>query len=76
MKPRIESRGPEIDMEKCVTQAGNSRYDMVLIASTRLRELKRQNRDSNVYITCVEALKEIESGRVDLTEYLAKIKIN
>ena len=51
MKPRIASRGPEIDMEQCVRQAGGGRYDMVLIGAQRLRELKRQHREDNKYIT-------------------------
>jgi hypothetical protein len=75
MKPRIASRGPEIDMEKCVRQAGGGRYDMVLIGAQRLRELKRVHReDTNRYVTCVDALHEIQAGQVNLIDYLAKVK--
>ena len=75
MKARVESRGPDIDMEKCVQQAGGGRYDMVLIGAQRLRELKRQHReDPTRYVTCVDALKEIQSGQVNLADYLAKVK--
>ena len=75
MKARILSRGPEIDMEKCVRQAGGGRYDMVLIGAQRLRELKRQHReDTGRYVTCVDALNEIQAGQVKLADYLAKVK--
>lgn len=75
MKIRIASRGPEIDMEKCVREAGGGRYDMVLIGAQRLRELKRQHRDNpNRYVTCVDALHEIQAGQVSLADYLAKVK--
>lgn len=75
MKTKISSRGPNIDTESCVRQAGGGRYDLILIAAQRLRELKRQHReDVNRYVTCVDALLEVQSGQVDLSDYLAKIK--
>jgi hypothetical protein len=75
MKARIASRGPEIDMERCVAQAGGGRYDMVLIGAQRLRELKRQHRENpDRYVTCVDALHEIQAGQVDLSDYLAKVR--
>jgi hypothetical protein len=75
MKSRIESRGPKIDMEQCVRQAGGGRYDMVLIGAQRLRELKRVHReDTSRYVTCVDALVEIQNGQVSLVDYLAKVK--
>ena len=75
MKPRIDSRGPKIDMEECVRQAGGGRYDMVLIAAQRLRELKRVHReDTTRYVTCVDALTEIQAGQVNLEDYLAKVQ--
>lgn len=74
MKPRIDSRSPTIDTERCVREAGGGRYDMVLIAAQRLRELKRQHREDNKYITAVDALLEVQNGQVDLVDYLAKVK--
>jgi hypothetical protein len=75
MKPRIASRGPVIDTEKCVHQAGGGRYDLVLIAAQRLRELKRIHReDTTRYVTCVDALVEVQTGQVNLEDYLAKVK--
>jgi hypothetical protein len=74
MKPRIASRGPGIDTEACVRQAGGGRYDLVLIGAQRLRELKRQHRESGRYVTPVDALIEIQAGQVNLADYLAKVK--
>jgi hypothetical protein len=48
---------------------------MVLIGAQRLRELKSVHRaDVNRYVTCVDALTEIQGGQVDLADYLAKVK--
>jgi DNA-directed RNA polymerase omega subunit len=71
--PRIESRSGEINTERCVEQAGG-RYDLVLIAAQRLRELKRQHRESNKFVTTIDALKEVESGQISISDYLVKIK--
>lgn len=74
MKARIESRSPIINTESCVQQAGGGRYDLVLIAAQRLRELKRQHREDNKYVTAIDALLEIQNGQVNLADYLAKVK--
>ena len=75
MKPRIASRGPTIDTEQCVRQAGGGRYDLILIAAQRLRELKRIHRENTSrYVTCVDALIEVQNGQVALADYLAKVK--
>lgn len=74
MKPRIDSRTTIIDTEACVRQAGGGRYDLVLIAAQRLRELKRQHREDNKYVTCIDALKEVQDGQINLADYLAKVK--
>ena len=36
------SRGTEIDTEKCVENAGG-RFDLVIMAAARSREIRRQN---------------------------------
>ncbi len=74
MKPRIDSRTAIIDTEQCVRQSGGGRYDLVLIASQRLRELKRQHREDNKYVTPIDALKEIQDGHINLAAYLAKVQ--
>jgi DNA-directed RNA polymerase subunit K/omega len=73
MGVRIESRSSEIDTELCVTNAGG-RYDLVIAAAQRLREMKRRARESNAYVTPIDALKELESGTFNMLDYLAKVK--
>lgn len=41
------SRGESIDTEKCVAQAGGNRFDMIIMASNRAREIKRNNSHSD-----------------------------
>jgi hypothetical protein len=74
MKPIIESRCGEIDLEKCVENAGGSRYDMIIALSQRLRELKRQARETGAYVTPVEALLEMQAGKVNMLHYMSKVK--
>jgi DNA-directed RNA polymerase omega subunit len=63
-----------LDYEKCSENVGG-RFDMILIASMRARELrkghaKKVNTDNG---PIVSALQEIEDGSID-REYLKKIK--
>jgi DNA-directed RNA polymerase subunit K/omega len=73
MKSRIESRTSQIDTEKCVEQAGG-RYDMVIATAQRLRELKRKARETNIYVTPIDALLEMQSGQINMIDYMAKVK--
>jgi DNA-directed RNA polymerase omega subunit len=73
MSVRIESRSGEIDTERCVDHAGG-RYDLVIAAAQRLREMKRRGRETNQYITAIDALKEVQSGNFNMIDYLAKVK--
>lgn len=69
------SRGPQIDTNKCVEMVEN-RYDLVLIAAVRSREIARQHRHSQAphYIyPGVTALLEIQNGLIG-REYLKKIR--
>jgi len=76
-KPLDLSRGTEIDLEKCVIQAGGNRFNLVLIASERAREIRRQNRESvkreHIY-SIVTALDDIQLGDIDPKKYLLKVK--
>ena len=74
MKSRIESRNTQIDTEKCVDTVGG-RYDLVIVAAQRLRELKRRSRETNnVYVTPIDALLEIQAGQINVIDYMAKVK--
>jgi len=70
------SRGTTIDTEKCVEMIGGNRFDMVLIASIRARELSRQHRhaeNKGQLNAPVTALLDIQEGRVG-QEYLKRIR--
>jgi len=62
MKTRVDSRNSIIDTEKCVELAGG-RYHLVILASQRLRELRRKNKNPDQLITCIDALKEIQEAK-------------
>jgi DNA-directed RNA polymerase subunit K/omega len=73
MKPRIESRSSEIDTERCVINAGG-RYDLVIAAAQRLREMKHRARETKTFVTPIDALKEVELGMLNMQDYLIKVK--
>ena len=73
MSTRIESRSSEIDTERCVANAGG-RYDLVIAAAQRLREMKRRARETNTHVSTVDALKEVQSGTFNMIDYLSKVK--
>jgi DNA-directed RNA polymerase omega subunit len=69
-------RSPQLDIEKCVKNAGGNRFDLVLMASARAREIRRQHASSDKFEhlhTPVTALKEFEEGLLDYT-YIRKVK--
>jgi DNA-directed RNA polymerase omega subunit len=73
---KYSSRGPDIDTEQCVQQAGGNRFNLVLIAAQRAREIRRkQSHDApEVHsLPCVSALLEIQEGKVDSKRYLMKV---
>jgi DNA-directed RNA polymerase subunit K/omega len=73
MGTRIESRSTEIDTERCVANAGG-RYDLVIAAAQRLREMKRRANETKTSATTIDALKEVQSGTFNMTDYLIKVK--
>jgi DNA-directed RNA polymerase omega subunit len=74
-KDMSNSRGPDIDTDKCLEVSGTDRFSMVLIAAARAREIKRKNmhsvRREHIFPT-VTALLEIQEGKIG-KEYLKKI---
>ena len=72
IKKKIDSRHLQLDMEKCVRNTDNLRYDMVLVAAERLRELKKQHRHGKHQST-IDALLEIQNGEIDPGAYLLKM---
>lgn len=65
---------PRQTSEAAVNSVGN-RYDLILIASARVRELNRGHRPKleTKHGKTLTALKEIEEGLVD-REYLKRVK--
>jgi hypothetical protein len=74
MKTLVDSRSTQIDLEKCVELAGGSRYDMIIAVSQRLRELKRRARETGAYVTPIDALLEMQEGKIDMIRYMSKVK--
>ena len=69
------SRTTEIDIEKCVENAGN-RFDLILLTSARSREIARRDREEMAEShrsPVVTALLEVQSG-ITGREYLKKVK--
>jgi DNA-directed RNA polymerase omega subunit len=63
-------------MEKVIRQSGHGRFDMVIQATQRAREIKQQNKHSTKEEHLhgpVTALLEIESGKVD-QDYALKVR--
>ena len=75
MSNKIGSRGPTLDNDLLVEQAGGNRFELVLIAAQRAREIARAHRNSgkteSVYAP-VSALVEIQEGKIG-REYIRKI---
>jgi len=76
MKKLDLSRGPSIDTEKCVANVGGSRFNLVLIAAARSREIKRQHSSSDKrehVHSIITALTEIQDGKIGV-DYLNKVR--
>ena len=73
MSVRIESRSSQIDTERCVTNAGG-RYDLVIAAAQRLREMKRRARETNTHVTAIDPLLEAQAGQLNMVDYLVKVR--
>lgn len=72
MKKLTDSRSLELDLTKCVEMVGGNKFDLVLIASQRCREIRRANKLNSVQAP-MTSLLEIQKGLVG-KDYLKKIK--
>jgi len=69
-----DSRGTSIDTNKCVENVGGNKFDLVLAAAARAREIKRLNRNSKLFEhthAVVTALLDVQEGKIG-KEYLYK----
>jgi DNA-directed RNA polymerase omega subunit len=75
MTTKALSRGPELDTEVCVQNAGGNRFNLVLIAAAKAREIRRNSiAEKEYHSPCVSALLEVQSGKVNPLVYLNKVK--
>lgn len=68
MGSKYHSRHEQLDVEKCVRQAGGNRFDLIIMAANRGREIKSQNQNSvhmEHHHGVVTALLEIQGGKVE-----------
>ena len=71
-----DSRGPNIDTQRCVEQVGGNRFDLVLIATVRARELSRRHKaagHTTQMNSPVSALLEIQEGKIG-PDYLKRVE--
>lgn len=76
MSEKFQSRGPQLDNDLCVAKFGNNRFNMVIGAALRAKEIKRNNKESDRFEhthPCMTALLEIQEGAVGL-EILDKLR--
>ena len=74
--PQPLSRSSEIDTELCVANAGGNRFNLVIMAVARSREIRRQNKDSMKFEhlhSNITALKDFQDGVIG-SEYIRKVR--
>lgn len=77
----IDKLGQEIDVDLALANVGGNRFEMILIAATRAREIEStrriaQNTDSSLKYrnrTISAALQEVEEGKVG-RDYLDRVR--
>jgi DNA-directed RNA polymerase omega subunit len=60
------SRGPEFDIDKAVEVSGGNRFDLIIAAAARARQIRRQNQSSDRFEhthPCMTALLEFQEGK-------------
>jgi DNA-directed RNA polymerase omega subunit len=62
------SRTPQIDMEKCINNSGCNKFEMILLAAARAKQIRKKNPDSLKHEhthAAVTALLEIQENKLD-----------
>ena len=73
---KSESRCTELDNDLCVEMAGGNRFNLVIMAAARAREIRRQNMGSDKFEhlhTPVSALLDFQTGKVG-PEYIKRVR--
>ena len=72
------SRVGQLDNDKIVEMSGGNRFNLVIMAAARSREIRRQNKDSQKFEhlhSNVSALLDFQSGECG-ADYIKKIKFD
>jgi len=75
---KVESRVAQLDNDKIVEMSGGNRFNLVIMAAARSREIRRQNKESHKFEhvhSTVTALLEFQNGTCG-AEYMKRIKFN
>lgn len=76
--PAPVSRVGQLDNDKIVEMSGGNRFNLVIMAAARSREIRRQNKDSQKFEhihSNVTALLDFQSGELG-ADYMKKIKFH
>ena len=74
MKKTKLSRGPNLDTELCVRNAGGNKFEMIIATAPRAREIARRDRHNEVHTSAgVSALLELQQRQFGI-EYLRKVR--
>ena len=71
---KVKTVASRINVETCVKQVGNNKFNLVLIAGARVRELRKQRKESGEITYISEVLMEIQEGKIDAKTYLRKVE--
>ena len=76
--PAPISRVGQLDNDKIVEMSGGNRFNLVIMAAARSREIRRQNKESMKFEhlhSNVSALLDFQNGTLD-ADYMKKIKFH
>ena len=76
MAEKFQSRGPQLDTDVCVANFGNNRFNMIIGAALRAKEIKRNNKESDKFEhthPIMTALLEVQEVKV-VVEILDKLR--
>lgn len=66
MTKKYQSRGPDLDIDKTVELSGGNRFQLIIEASARARQIRRSNQNSDRFEhthPCMTALLEFQEGK-------------
>jgi len=76
--PASISRVSQLDNDKIVAMSGGNRFNLVIMAASRSREIRRQNKESMKFEhlhSNVSALLEFQMGELG-PDYIKKVKFD